>query len=356
MKLPFQLLLQHATELTKAGRLTEATEHIRRALSNATSHAPIAPTTSPSAFQRIDHAPAVTVNPAATIEPHANQGVFSAGAHTHAARTMRYRLYTPAGAANRPRPLVVMLHGCTQDPADFAAGTAMNRRADADGLVVLYPAQAQDANPQRCWNWFKPGDQQRDRGEPALIATLTQAIIHQHDIDAHRVYICGLSAGGAMAAIVATAYPELFAALGVHSGLAQACAKDLSSALAVMRSGEFAQSSQRADATAVPTIVFHGDRDRTVHPRNGERVLQAALAGVGATRAEHTHGTLDGGHRYTQTVYRATPSELSAAEHWVIHGGGHAWSGGSAAGSYTDAKGPDATSEMLRFFFEHRRP
>jgi poly(hydroxyalkanoate) depolymerase family esterase len=261
-----------------------------------------------------------------------------------------YKLYIPPHAGERPLPLVVMLHGCTQDPDDFALGTRMNEAARTQGCCVLYPAQSQQANPQRCWNWFKHTHQQRGRGEPALLAAMTRDVIESHGIDASRVYVAGLSAGGAMAAILGETYPDLYAAVGVHSGLAAGAAKDLPSALAAMRSGAAAATSRQGP----PTIVFHGDADSTVHPANGEHVISGNI-GSSDAEAEVDHQRAAAGKSYTRRVHRSREGAV-LAEHWVVHGGGHAWSGGSAQGSYTDPAGPDATAQMLKFFLERARP
>lgn len=297
-------------------------------------------------------------------------GEFTSGTHTHAALTHRYKLYVPPGYAGQALPLVVMLHGCSQDPDDFASGTAMNERAREKGFFVLYPEQSPDANPARCWNWFKHKHQARGRGEPALIASMTQAVMAQYGMDARRVFIAGLSAGGAMAVIVAAQYPEIFAAVGVHSGLPSGSASNMTDALSVMRSGEVSPATPGDDATsgvepnecaevptAVPTIVFHGDQDQTVHPRNGERIIEAALRSAAHERrstlrvggAQVEQGVCADGRRYTRSTHQ-NEQGATIAEHWVVHGTGHAWSGGHARGSYTDARGPDATGEMLRFF------
>ncbi len=273
---------------------------------------------------------------------------FLSGSYTGGAGTRPYRLYVPSHRAMR-MPLLVMLHGCTQTPEDFAAGTRMNTLAEAAGLVVLYPAQVASANQQRCWNWFNPADQQREAGEPSLIAGMTRQVLAEHAGDPARVYVAGLSAGGAQAAIMARTYPDLFAAVGVHSGLACGAASDMVSAFAAMRQGKPGLGRH-----AVPCIIFHGDADHTVNPRNAAAVAsQAGAAGVVDTE----QGQVPGGLAYTRTRQRA-PDGRIAVEQWMVHGAGHAWSGGSAEGSYTEPRGPDASREMLRFFretFEVRR-
>jgi poly(hydroxyalkanoate) depolymerase family esterase len=242
-----------------------------------------------------------------------------------------------------------MLHGCKQDPDDFAAGTRMNEAARAQGCFVLYPAQSRQANPQGCWNWFKHSHQERDRGEPALLAGMTLDVIERHGIDPARVYVAGLSAGGAMAAIMGEAYPELFAAVGVHSGLAAGSATDLGSALGAMSRGSAGPAEK---VSGRPTIVFHGDADRTVHPTNGEHVVNASGHGTPAPATQQERAP--GGRSYTRSVHRAADGRV-LAEHWVVHGSPHAWSGGSSDGSYTDPQGPDASAEMLRFFLQQPR-
>ena len=347
-------LMQEATRLTRSGQLQEATAAIQRALAQG------APAPAPALMPVLPVLPALPGMPAMPEVPEVLDGLvfesgagrvddrFSSASHSQAGLTRAYKLYTPPGAAGRALPLVVMLHGCTQGPDDFAAGTAMNQHAREQGFFVLYPAQSQDANPSRCWNWFKHNHQRRGSGEPAVLAGMTQAVMQQHGIDPQRVYIAGLSAGGAMAAIVAAAYPDLFAAVGVHSGLASGAASNLSEALVAMQGGGRAPAGA---TSAVPTIVFHGDQDRTVHPRNGEQVV-AAVRARGAAGARVEQGVGGHGRRYTRSAHPAG-SGSAAAEHWLVHGAGHAWSGGQAAGSYTDAKGPDASREMLRFFFAH---
>jgi poly(hydroxyalkanoate) depolymerase family esterase len=267
---------------------------------------------------------------------------------TNAAGSRPYKVYVPSPYHGQALPLVVMLHGCTQSPDDFAAGTRMNEAAEAQGCFVVYPGQIEAANASRCWNWFNAAEQERERGEPSLIAGITHAVMARYGIDPARVYVGGLSAGGALAATMGHAYPELYAAVGVHSGLASGAASDVPSAFAAMRAGH---AGRAADGRNAPTIVFHGDRDSTVHPRNAEAVI-AQFRPAGPLDARVEQGQVPGGHAYTRTRY-ADASGRVALESWLIHGGGHAWSGGSAAGSYTDPHGPDASGVMLRFFLDH---
>lgn len=269
---------------------------------------------------------------------------FESHSYANHAGTRQYKLYVPAAYQGQALPLVVMLHGCTQSPDDFAAGTRMNELAAEHGFFVAYPAQPGSANPNKCWNWFKRAEQQRERGEPSLIAGIVGAVKSGYSIDERQVYIAGLSSGGAMAATLAATYPDVFAAVGVHSGLAHGCAHDLPSGLAAMRSG-----SAGVAVPSVPTIVFHGDRDTLVNPRNGEAIVAQWLAGRPESEIRLNSGIHENGHAYTRQSVRAA-SGHSELEHWVIHGAGHAWSGGSATGTHTDPRGPDASSEMVRFF------
>jgi poly(hydroxyalkanoate) depolymerase family esterase len=269
--------------------------------------------------------------------------------HSAAQGSRSYRLYIPANSSKAPLPLIVMLHGCTQTPEDFAAGTGMNAIAEEFGCMIAYPAQPSGANAQKCWNWYRPEDQARDRGEPALIAGLTRAIWRDHNADPARTYIAGLSAGGAAAVVMASAYPDIFSAVGVHSGLPAGGAQDIPSAFAAMRSGARGQPHHMA----VPTIVFHGLADSTVHPDNGAAVMSQALHAMPGLRATARQGVAHGGRHYRTTAYHHVDGH-SLAEHWQIDGAGHAWSGGHRAGSYTDPTGPDASRQMVRFFLQHK--
>ena len=388
-------MIGEATLLTARGNLLDATAAIQRAF---TGSPPIAPTRSGSAggdamvldglvrdmpgrpLARVARAPSRPLDGhrapgAARLAP--RSGTFEAHQHSGRFGERSYKLFVPSGSAEGPLPLIVMLHGCTQSPDDFAAGTRMNEVAQERGFLVLYPAQAPRSNHSKCWNWFAPADQHRDGGEPGLLAEMTQGVVASHGADPRRVYVAGLSAGAAMADILGREYPDLFAAAGVHSGLPQGAAHDVASAFTAMQHGAGAAATPTARATrrprrgvardvgtgpadrVTPTIVFHGDADATVHPSNGERVVGATLqAAVGAPLATRktTLQSAAAGRAYTRSEHRragAAPTEPSVVEHWVIHGAGHAWSGGSAKGSFADASGPDASREMVRFFEEH---
>jgi poly(hydroxyalkanoate) depolymerase family esterase len=265
--------------------------------------------------------------------------------HRHAgpAGEVDYHLFQPSLDAGPPRGLILMLHGCTQTPEDFATGTRMNTVAGAEGLMVAYPAQRRDRNPQGCWNWFRPSDQGRG-GEPALLADLTLALARNRRLPTERIFVAGLSAGGAMAAILGTAYPEVFAAVGVHSGLATGAAHDVPSAFAAMRGAQGAAADPQAGLRRV--IVVHGAADRTVHPANGDGVFR--MAGAGRHRSERGRS---GGLSWQRTVASAADGSVRA-EHWLVEGLGHAWAGGAPEGSHTDPQGPDASALILRFFLQ----
>lgn len=288
-------------------------------------------------------------NSASAPERAAWPGTFVDGEFSNASGQRSYKLYIPASHKGQHAPLLVMLHGCTQDPIDFAVGTGMNQLAEENGMLVLYPSQSALANPARCWNWFLESKQDSETGEAALLAGMTRQILSEQHADAQQVYVAGLSAGGAMAAVLGTRYPELFAAVGVHSGVPAFVAHDLPSALSAMQ-GEW-DAAQFA-ALPQPVIVFHGDEDRTVHPSNGAALVAPHTHTKGMAPTSHDK-RLANGLRYTRTVYPEHNGQVDA-EYWQIHGGGHAWFGGNTRGSYTDPRGPDASREMLRFFRTRR--
>ena len=271
------------------------------------------------------------------------------------AGSRNYKLYIPRRLAESGRALLVMLHGGTQDGADFAAGTRMNDLAEEHGFIVAYPSQSKAANASLCWNWFTPEHQKRGAGEPSIIAGITSEIVAGYDVDPDRVFIAGLSAGGAMAAVMAATYPDVYTAVGVHSGLAYGSATDLPSAFAAMRGnagsrGRRSRKSRGAadDSPRMRTIVFHGDADQIVHASNAAGIAGGSKVGESIERAETGSSA---GQPYTRTVIR-DQSGVAVVEEWLLHESGHAWSGGSPDGSYTDPHGPDASREMLRFFLE----
>jgi poly(hydroxyalkanoate) depolymerase family esterase len=276
-----------------------------------------------------------------------------------------YKVYIPANYRGSPVPLIVMLHGCTQTPDDFATGTGMNELADRQGFLVAYPAQSVAANGLRCWNWFNARNQDRAGEEPALIAGITRQVATEFAIDEERIFIAGLSAGAAMAVILGATYPDLFSAAGVHSGLPFRAARNVTSALAAMRRGGPIAAGSTAHPTTesisgldpIRTIVFHGDEDPTVEPVNGLAIVEQALARaaprLGPLQKTIRERGIANGRQFTATTYRDSKAR-PVVEHWVVHGAGHAWSGGSSKGSYTDERGPHASAEMVRFFLQRR--
>jgi poly(hydroxyalkanoate) depolymerase family esterase len=388
--------LRAALELTRAGKLAAATQAIQRALAEPTGEASrpeispelidlasdewtateAAASPNPTALHRIQYDQlARNRRPLRDVVDALNRlkpgGLFPiprpagkrqpphipVGAHFETqsiiigAGTRSYKVYVPARALAEPRSLLIMLHGCTQNSDDFAAGTRMNQLAEEHGFIVAYPVQPKSANPSSCWNWFNPRDQIRGTGEPAIIAALTANLIAEHNIDRRRVFAAGLSAGGGMAVILGATYQDLYSGIGVHSGLPYRAASDVVSALAVMR-GQETSSVPRGknggvapDGTVVPTIVFHGAADKIVHPSNGAKIIN-----LDAGQWESYHVSGGTGRGYKRMVTRDTSGRI-VAEHWLIEAGGHAWFGGSIDGSYTDPRGPDASREMVRFFF-----
>ncbi len=388
----FTARLLRNPQLNRVGQLMEATRLIQRTLAGLTARAGQAPApaqesspfASPGARRKVQDAsqglvidavlrevhpsgfdaeadltPAPPLAPSRPQASPSEPASFKADVFVSAGTSWPYRLYVPAAAGDEALPLVVLLHGCTQTATDFALGTAMNQLAEQKKFLVLYPEQIQRANSSRCWNWFEPKNQKRGSGEPGMIAALTQQVVASRNIDASRVYVTGLSAGGAMAAVMAGLYPDIFAAVGVHSGLPCGAAHDIPSAFTVMRSGNPPKAPGRPKAgRSLPTIVFHGTADKTVHPDNGEHIVRAAVkaaeaAGKPLARSEvQQEGS---GARTARRTRFLAEDGTPWVEHWEVASGPHGWSGGDTAGSYTDPTGPSASAAMLEFFLQHRK-
>jgi poly(hydroxyalkanoate) depolymerase family esterase len=247
-----------------------------------------------------------------------------------------------------------MLHGCKQDSEDFANGTAMNEIAERDKFMVLYPEQPRTANSMGCWNWFDPAHQARDRGEPAMIAALTRQVASNHGVDTARTYVAGLSAGAAMAAIMGQLYPEIFAAVGVHSGLAPGAAHSVASAFSAMSKGPGPRA--KTGAIGTPVIIFQGSGDSTVAQANADAIIRSELdacSSKGTALIQDKKASDALGKRASTTTVWTNAAGKPVIESWTIDAGPHAWSGGHASGSFTDPKGPSATQAMVDFFRRH---
>lgn len=369
-----QASMAEATRLTQAGQLAEATALIQRKLGKgqppATAAGRAVPTGQPvlkaagrglarAAGERLlekvhrgsDAPAAKPMQASSPVLP----GTFVDAHHSGPSDTRRYKLYLPSGYDGSPRPLIVMLHGGTQGADDFAAGTGMNAVAERDTFLVAYPEQSTGANAMKYWNWFRPVDQRRGGGEPALIAGITHDVLQAYAVDAGQVFVAGFSAGAAMAAVMAATYPDLYAGVGVHSGLAYGSAHDVGSAFAAMKQGP--SRPVKLPGATIPLIVFHGDEDQTVAEVNADRLVdqwRTSPTQTSPSAPTVRRGQTPGGRAYSQSIFPAAEGAV-AMEQWLVHGSGHAWSGGNPAGSYTDPQGPDASAEMARFFQAHRR-
>jgi poly(hydroxyalkanoate) depolymerase family esterase len=297
-------------------------------------------------------------------------GTLTSGDYTGPEGTQHYELYIPSTyKAGTPVPLVVALHGCTQTADQFRRLTRWDALAEAKGFIVVFPEQDSNSNQFKCWNFFQDAHMHRSAGEPMRIAAVTSFIGRNYTVDPHRVYAAGMSAGGAMASVMAATYPDLFAAIGVGSG----CEYAATATCAGYKSADPAQAGRQAHkemaghARQMPFIAFQGDADTTVPPVNADQLVQQwlvtdDLADDGALNdsvpqvpAKTTRGQVPGGKSYTVRSY-VDSGRAELAQYWVVHGMNHAWSGGDPSQSYTDSQGPDATAAMYAFFLSHTGP
>jgi len=286
----------------------------------------------------------------------------------HLRPKLSYRLYLPSGSSRRATlPLIVMLHGCRQDPLSFAEGTRMNTLAEERRCAVLYPEQSKRSNSLRCWNWFESSSLE-GQGDAALIARLIDQVTKRRPVDPRRVYVVGMSAGGAMACILAVRHSRLFAACAIHSGVMYGAASSPMQALAAMRSGASAASIDESrrlvseageSAVTVPTLVIHGDRDTTVNPVNADQIIEQLKAraefidpGAGMLAASGERCVDSGGRTYRQQDY--TQQGRIVLRKVLVEGLGHAWSGGDPRHEFNDANGPDASRLILDFVMQYQ--
>lgn len=299
------------------------------------------------------------------------------GSADNSAGSRNYKLWVPAGYDKRkPAPLVVMLHGCTQNPEDLAAISGMNAIAEKNSFLVVYPEQITEANPLRCWNWFDPKHQSRGAGEPSLLRSIVERLKGSFNVDARRIYVAGISAGAGMAVLMAAAYPDLFAGIGVVAGPEFKAATGMDSALIAMKQGgpdprqqghlAFQAITENLGAefrARMPVIVFHGTADPYVNVLHADQVIaQWAQTNdylddgkdndsVKELPAMTVQRVVPGGYSYSQSTYSDGLGRL-LMEKWIVKDLGHAWSGGPGAGPFSDPKGPNASVEMWRFFNE----
>lgn len=306
------------------------------------------------------------------VAARAEGGSWVTGSVSNQFGSRNYKVWVPTGyEGTRAVPLIMMLHGCTQSPDDFAAGTQMNRLADEKGFLVVYPEQPSNANQSRCWNWFEPASQVRGSGEPSLLVAIVARLQGSYNIDPDRIYAAGLSAGAAMSVILGATYPDIFRAICVSAGLEYKAATSLNNAFTALNSGGPDANQQGVAAfqamgaarRRVRVIVFHGASDFTVNTANGHQVLtQWAQTNdlvddgsdnnsINDVPTNTINGTVTNGYNFTRTIYKDNSGQ-SVLEKWIVQSMGHAWSGGSTAGSFTDPKGPSASQELWRFFSE----
>jgi poly(hydroxyalkanoate) depolymerase family esterase len=293
----------------------------------------------------------------------AAEGTWVSGAHLGPAGGRSYDVYVPAGLRRRTAaPLVLLLHGCGQTPAEFAGATRFTATADRNGFLLVLPHQQSRHHPQRCWRWYETAHQQRDAGEPGILAAVVAQVTAEQArwrVDPRRVYVAGLSAGGAMALTLAAGYPDVFAAAGVHSAPAYRSSAGPGQALAAMAGRTTVPPPEPGAPAIAPTIVVQGDADTVVRAVNGDRVAdqwlayRAAATGVDAVgRSRADSGRTTDGRSY-DVLRWYTVRGRKVLEYWTVHGLGHAWSGGREKGSFSDPAGPRSTTLMWAFFRLH---
>jgi poly(hydroxyalkanoate) depolymerase family esterase len=302
-------------------------------------------------------------------QAYALSGQLTSGSYTNSSGTLSYEQYVPSTyQPGTPVPLVVALHGCTENADVYRQLSGWDKLAEAKGFIVVFPQQSSSRNYQSCWNWFQSADMQRGSGEPSIIAGIATSIEQKYSVDSHRVYVAGFSAGAAMANVMGATYPDLFAAVGVGSG----CEFN---GLPCMgqpgpdptQTGSAAYQAMGSHARVMPAIVFQGDADNIVDPANAPLIVRewqvtdnyvlggSANGPIPTTPSQVTNGTTAGGRAYTVTSYGdGHGNEL--IEYWLIHGMNHAWSGGSSSEQYADPSGPDESAAMYAFFSSHPAP
>jgi poly(hydroxyalkanoate) depolymerase family esterase len=355
--------MRQALSLVRKSSVADATNLIKRALSSEKFEVPTDATEIKfvsGVETDVSDTPAPTTKLEKSAEPAVNKahqanssiGNFTTRTYQHSLRDLTYMLYIPSNTSTHEQSLLIMLHGCTQTPADFALGTQMNSIADEFNLIVAYPLQPKTANSLGCWNWFDARHQKQGSGEPAMLASLAENLRKEFSISKRRVFAAGLSAGGAMAEILASTYPDQFEAVGVHSGLPHGSASSVANALSAMKgNSKLEPRSNGTTAGQSRRIVFHGSSDITVHPSNSERIVKCGRIKSG--KLNEIQQTSQINDRQVDRVILRNKNGTSVIEQWTIVGGGHTWFGGNSKGSYTDPKGPNASREMVRFFLEN---
>jgi len=322
----------------------------------------------PAKVRGVVSAPAVKPRAPRKKAP-AGRGASRAARYAGAAGSRPYHCYIPSGLRRTTGvPLLILLHGCLQTPAEFAEATRFNQLADRHGFLVVYPEQTLTHNLQRCWNWFDARHHERSHGEPAILAGIAREVMAERTrwrIDHDRVYVAGLSAGGAMALVLGATYPDLFAAIGVHSAPPYRSATSRSGALTAMAGRSIVPPAHAASMSGIaPMILFQGRIDSTVRVVNAVRITdqwrslhERRLVGDRdpdriTRQREITHLTASGRTSTVTRWYSASGRKL--LESWQVERLAHAWSGGRKGVPFSDPQGPRATTEMWRFLSGHR--